>query len=73
MSIKKQLDALIDWYEAERPKAGKEIPVCATANTVRKFSKKRDGVYRYRNRIIVPIRPVRTRDEIQAEKIEARR
>jgi hypothetical protein len=73
MSIKKQLDELITFYERHRPEAGKEIPVCATANTVRKFCKKRDGVYHYRKRIIVPIRPVRTRDEILAEKIDSRR
>lgn len=73
MSIKSQLDELINFYEEHKPKAGREIAVCATANTVRKFCKKRHGVYRYRDRIIVPIRPVRTRDEIEAEKMDARR
>lgn len=69
MSIKKQLDELITFYEQHRPKAGREIAVCATANTVRKFARKRGGVYRYRDRVIVPIRPVRTRDEILADKL----
>lgn len=73
MSIKSQLDELITFYEQNSPKAGKSIAVCATANTVRKFCKKRKGVYTYRNRVIVPIRKVRTRDEIQADKLDARR
>jgi hypothetical protein len=73
MSIKTKVDELIDWYEENRPRAGKEIPIAATANTVRKFARKKNGVYRYRDRVIVPIRPVRTRDEIQAEKLDARR
>lgn len=73
MSIKTHLDELINFYEQNRPKAGREIAVCATANTVRKFCKKRNGVYRYRDRTIVPIRKVRTRDEIEAEKLDARR
>lgn len=68
MSIRSQLNELINWYEQHAPKSGDSIKVCATANTVRKFARKRDGVYRYRNRIIVPIRPVRTREEILAEK-----
>jgi hypothetical protein len=73
MSIKRQLDELITFYERNKPNSGREIPVCATANTVRKFCRKRDGVYRYRGRVIVPIRPVRTRDEIYAERLESRR
>lgn len=71
MSIKKRLDELINFYEKHRPKNGEEILVCATANTIRKFCRKREGVYRYRKRIIVPIRPVRTRDEIEQEKQDA--
>lgn len=73
MSIKTSLDELINFYENHRPNSGKEIVVCATANTVRKFCRKRQGKYRYRNRIILPIRPVRTRDEREAEKRDARR
>lgn len=59
MSVRKNLDELIRWYEAHRPNAGHEIPVNATANTVRRFARKlrRGGPYTYRDRIIVPVRP----------------
>lgn len=67
-SIRARVDRLIDWHEKQGQTCD-PIRVSATANTVRKFARRRDGVYRYRKRIIVPIRPVRTRVEIAAEKL----
>lgn len=69
MSIRSQLNEIINWYDTYAKKPPKAIAVCATANTVRKFARKRDGVYRYRGFEITPIRPVMTREERLAEKI----
>ncbi len=66
-SVRSRVDQLIDWYDKEG-KLDASIHVAATINTVRKFARKRSGMYRYRKRIIVPMRPVRTRAEIAAER-----
>lgn len=60
MNVRRALDELIDWYELHAPLAGQEIPVVASVNTVRKFARKRRGQpYRYRERVIIPIRKSR--------------
>lgn len=40
MSVKTDLDELIDWYAVNKPDAGKSIPVRCTSSTVRKFAKR---------------------------------
>lgn len=60
MSVRKDLDALIDWYEAHDPASGMRIAVSATRNTVRKFARCRRGApLFYRGREIVPTRKTR--------------
>lgn len=54
-SVRAKVDQLIDWYE-EQKKICPIIRVSATANTVRKFARKRRGAYRYRDHVIVPMR-----------------
>lgn len=70
MSIRRQLDELIDWYEREgEPDAGRVIPVAATRATVRKFARKhgvRNGPWLYRGREIVPVRKPRKQREAEA-------
>jgi hypothetical protein len=55
MSVRKKLDELIDWYELNKPDAGRAIKVNATPNTIRKFAKRksRGGPFVYREREIV--------------------
>jgi hypothetical protein len=68
MSIRRQLDELIDWYEREgAADAGRVIPVVATRATVKKFARKhgvRNGPWLYRGREIVPVRKPRKEREI---------
>jgi hypothetical protein len=64
-SVRSRIDQMIDWHETNKT-ACPAIRVQATANTVRKFARKRRGQFRYRNQIIVPIRSTRTRAEIAA-------
>jgi len=67
MSIKRDLDDLIDWYEDNNPSAGQTIPVRARPSTLSKFAKKkRGGPYTYRARIIVPVRPAK---EVPAQEV----
>ena len=59
MSVRSDLDELIDWYEANTPQAGRVIHVVATRSTVKKFARKhgkRGGPWIYREREIVPVR-----------------
>jgi hypothetical protein len=61
VSIKKDLDELIAWYDANKPEAGKQIPVRCTRDTVRKFAKRtrKGGAFMYREREIIPMRKSR--------------
>jgi hypothetical protein len=66
MSIRDDLDELIDWYEKYKPKAASEIPVRCTWHTLRKFCRKRrvrGGPWFYRDRVIIPIRKTRKERE----------
>jgi hypothetical protein len=63
-SIRAHVDRLIDWHGTAGAK--KPIKVAATANTVRKFARKRGWEYHYRGWIIVPSRPVMTRQQRRA-------
>jgi hypothetical protein len=77
MSVRKDLDELISWFERNNPEASRSIQVLATPNTVRRFAKRkrdesgrviRGGPFVYRGREIVPIRKPRN---LQPETIEA--
>lgn len=63
-SIRAHVDRLIDWHGTGSTK--KPIKVAATANTVRKFARKRGHEYHYRGWQIVPSRPVMTRQQRRA-------
>jgi hypothetical protein len=65
-NIRARVDQLIDWHQSNKT-ACPAIRVQATANTVRKFARKRRGQFHYRNQIIVPLRVMRTRAEIAAD------
>lgn len=67
MSIRSQLEEIINWYDEFAKSPPKVIAVCATANTVRKFARKKNGVYRFRGYEIHPIRKVKTREERMME------
>lgn len=70
MTIQSSLDELISWYDKNKPEAGRTITVKGTADTVSKFAKLGpDGKYRYRDRIIVPLKKSRQqlREEAAAE------
>lgn len=61
MTIRTDVDRLIDWYMEHSPTT-RVIPVIAAPNTIRKFSRKRRrGPYIYRDFEIVPIRRSKTR------------
>lgn len=65
-NVRARVDQLIDWHLSAKIPC-KPIRVQATANTIRKFARKRGGFYRYRDQIIVPTRKTRSRIEIAAE------
>jgi hypothetical protein len=80
VSVRKDIDELINWFEANNPRASRTLQVCATPNTVRRFAKRmrnadgriiRHGPYIYRGREIVPIRKPRNQQPLQPEQIEA--
>jgi hypothetical protein len=60
MTIRSDLDELIDWYQIHQPLVvGRVIPVVAAEATVAHFARKngiRGGPYIYRGCEIVPIR-----------------
>jgi hypothetical protein len=59
MTIRSDLDELIDWYQVHQPHVvGRVIPIVATEATVAQFARKnrvRGGPYIYRDCEIVPI------------------
>lgn len=64
MTIRDELDQLIDWYERHSYIVGRVIPVAASARTVAKFAlKRRLGPYVYRDCEIVPIGRLRRRED----------
>ncbi len=60
MSIKRDLDEILDWYDAysSRPAT---IPIICRPRTLAKFSRKRErgGPYVYRGSVVVGIRQAR--------------
>jgi hypothetical protein len=72
MSVRTDLDELIDWYERNTTAGVRTLQVCATANTVRKFARKaRRGPFTYRGQVIVPIRKSRNDRALPPEQTEA--
>jgi len=75
MSIRSDLDELIDWYEVHQPHVvGRVIPVVASESSIAHFARKngiRRGPYIYRNCEIIPIRragrrrAAHNKDEVQ--------
>lgn len=63
MTIRDDLDALIDWYEEHCLIVGRVIPVIAVPSTISKFARKqrRGGPFIYRDCEIVPVRRARKR------------
>jgi hypothetical protein len=62
MTIRSDLDELIDWYEQHCHIAGRVIPVIAARSTIHTFARKRrGGPFTYRDCEIVPIRRARKR------------
>lgn len=63
MTIRSDLDELIDWYEANQPLVvGRVIPVAATEGTIAQFASKRrirGGPYMYRDCEIIAVRKSR--------------
>lgn len=57
MTIRDDVDRLIDWYERHCHIAGRVLPVLAASCTVRKFARKqrRGGPFIYRECEIIPI------------------
>lgn len=62
MSIKRELDEILNWYDAygHRPA---QIPVICRPRTLAKFARKRErgGPYVYRGSVVVGIKPARVR------------
>lgn len=57
MNTRTSVDRLIDWYEKNRPDAGRTIRVKVTSTTVQRFAHRPvDGKYIYRGRQIVPLK-----------------
>jgi hypothetical protein len=68
MTIRADLDRLIDWYELHCRIVGRVIPLLAAKSTVAKFArKKRRGPYMYRDCEIVPIGKARARRRHEAQ------
>lgn len=62
MTIRTDVDQIIDWYEQHCHIEGRVIAVIAAASTVAKFARKmRRGPYIYRDCEIVPIRRAKNR------------
>jgi hypothetical protein len=62
MSVRADLDALINWYVRNDPNGKHVIPVCATENTVKHFARKGRKLgapYMYRGYEIQPMRKPR--------------
>lgn len=57
MTVRSDLDQLIDWYEKHCAIAGRVLPVIAVAGTIRQFARKhwRGGPFTYRGCEIIPI------------------
>lgn len=69
MTIREDLDRLIDWYEKHCHIVGRVIPVLAAPSTIRQFArKKRGGPFLYRGCEIVPIGKARQRRQADAQK-----
>lgn len=69
MSIRKDIDHWLNWHRTAGKEPPLRVPVFASANTIRKFArKKRGGPYMYRKHVIVPLHPTRTLDEIRHER-----
>jgi hypothetical protein len=55
MTVKKNLDKLIDWYEKFKPEAGQRIACTCTRDTLAKFcSAGPNSELYYRNRVVYP-------------------
>jgi hypothetical protein len=66
MTIRSDLDRMIDWYESHCHIVGRVIPVTAAKSTVAKFARKRrHGPFIYRGCEIVPIGKARMRRQKQ--------
>lgn len=63
MTIRTDLDLLIDWYDRHCRIVGRVIPVIAAPGTIGKFARKhrRGGPFMYRGCEIVPIGRARNR------------
>lgn len=62
MTIRSDLDQLIDWYEQHCQIEGRVIAVIAAPSTIRQFARKvRRGPYIYRDCEIVPLRRAKSR------------
>jgi hypothetical protein len=69
MTIRTDLDQLIDWYEQHCHIEGRVIPVIGARSTIGKFARKvRGGPYIYRNCEIVPIRRAKNRRQTTPNK-----
>jgi hypothetical protein len=69
MTIRSEVDRLIDWYEKHCLIVGRVIPVLASKATVAKFARKRRlGPYIYRNCELVPIGKARERRQVETNK-----
>lgn len=56
MSVREELDKLLDFYDKHKPNMlGHEVAVYLAAGTVEKFSDKRDGALWYRGYRIKPL------------------
>jgi hypothetical protein len=57
MTIRTDVDRLIDWYEHHCHIVGRVLPVLAASSTIGKFARKerRGGPYLYRGCEIIPI------------------
>lgn len=68
MTIRTDLDRLIDWYIQHSPTT-RIIPVIAAPRTISRFARKRRrGPYVYRNYEIVPIRRSKDRRQVPDNK-----
>lgn len=69
MTIRAQIDRVIDWYEKHSFVVGRVIPVLAAPSTLRKFARKqRGGPFIYRDCELVPIGKARDKRRRDANK-----